>query len=308
MCNDFSLRSPLATPVLFLIYKRPETTERVFNAIRMAKPQKLFIAADGPKRDLADEVKACQQVRKIATAVDWDCEVKTLFRDENLGCRKAVSSSITWFFENESDGIILEDDCLPSQSFFRFCQDLLEYYREDRRIMAISGNNFQKSPPRNEFSYYFSRFSHCWGWASWRRAWTFYDIDMTQWPYIRDNGYLEDILLNRSAVRYWRKIFENSFNNKIDTWDYQWMFSGLINNALTILPNQNLVSNIGFVDKATHTIGNNNPWANLPRYEIPFPLKHPAWVIRDNMADSCTQNSHYMNKGILNRVLGKFIF
>ena len=141
MSNDFSPRSPLTTPVLFLIYKRSETTERVFNAIRIAKPQKLFIAADGPKRDLADEAKACQQVRKIATAVDWECEVKTLFRNENLGCRRAVSNAINWFFENVDEGIILEDDCLPSLSFFGFCEELLKRYKVGEYLKKRNPNS-----------------------------------------------------------------------------------------------------------------------------------------------------------------------
>lgn len=305
LSNSFTPPHPLKTAVLFLIFNRPDTTKQVFEAIRQAKPPRLYIGADGPRADKVGEQEKCEEVRQIATQVDWDCEVQTLFREENLGCRMGVSTAIDWFFENEEEGIILEDDCLPSQSFFWFCEELLERYRGDMRIMAVSGDNFQKSAARNEFSYYYSRFNHCWGWASWRRAWSYYEKNMQSWPYIRDNGYLQDILLEKTAVKYWSKIFETAYRNEIDTWDYQWTFSCWIQNGLTVLPNVNLVSNIGFDGDATHTTGKDNPNSNMPVFNLSFPLKHPKWMIRAKRADDYTQKVIFGTANIFYRVFRK---
>jgi len=214
-----------------------------------------------------------------------------------------VSSAIDWFFENEEEGIILEDDCLPSQSFFWFCEELLERYRLDMRIMAVSGDNFQKDPARNEFSYYFSRFNHCWGWASWRRAWSYYEKDMRSWPYIRDNNYMQDILLDKAVVKYWGKIFETAYRNEIDSWAYRWTFSCWIQNSLTVLPNVNLVSNIGFDGDATHTTGKDNANSQIPVFNLLFPLKHPNWMIRDKRADEYTQKTTFNQPNIFYRVI-----
>lgn len=286
--NTFIPPNPLKTAVLFMVFNRPDTTKQVFEAIRQAKPPRLYVTADGPRADMPGEVEKMEQVRRIATQVDWDCEVKTLFRDKNLGCRVAVSSAIDWFFENEEEGIILEDDCLPGQSFFWFCEELLERYRGDMRIMAVSGDNFQKGSARNEFSYYFSRYLHIWGWASWRRAWLYYEKDMQSWPYIRDHGYLQDILLDKATVKYWGKIFETAYRNKIDSWAYRWTFSCWIQSGLTVLPNVNLVSNIGFGEDGTHTKKATSKIAMIPALEITFPLKHPPTMIRDDVADRRT--------------------
>lgn len=274
----------LKTPVLFLIFNRPDETERALHRIREARPQRLYVAADGPRLDRPEEPGKCEQVREIATRVDWDCELKTLFREENLGCRKAVSGAIDWFYENEEAGIILEDDCLASQSFFFFCQELLDRYRNDNRIMVVSGNNFQFGKKRTDCSYYFSRYNHCWGWATWRRAWRFYDAAMSHWPRVRDEGYLEDVLSDQSLVKYWTRIFDIAYRGEVDSWAYRWTFSCWIQNGLSILPNVNLVSNIGFGDTGTHTKGD-HPVANLPTENVSFPLKHPPVMIRDNEAD-----------------------
>ena len=296
--NTFIPANPLKTAVLFLVFNRPDTTKQVFEAIRKAKLPSLYVAADGPRADKDGEKEKCEQVRKIATQVDWDCEVKTLFREKNLGCRIGVSSAIDWFFENEEEGIILEDDCLPSQSFFWYCEELLERYRRDMRIVAVSGNNFQKGSTRNEFSYYFSRFNHCWGWASWRRAWSYYEKDMQSWPYIRDNNYLQDILLDKTAVKYWGKIFETAYRNEIDSWAYRWTFSCWIQNGLSVLPSVNLVSNIGFGGDATHTSGDSR-LSKMTASELSFPLKHPNWMIRDTRADDYTQKAIFNQPNFL---------
>jgi len=300
----FTPPHPLKTAVLFLIFNRPDTTKQVFEAIRKAKPPRLYVAADGPRADKPSEAEKVEQVRRIATQVDWDCKVKTLFRDENLGSRVAVSSAIDWFFENEGEGIILEDDCLPHPTFFRFCEELLEKYRDDERVAMISGDNFQFGRKRTEYSYYFSCYTHTWGWATWRKAWQYYDKDMENWPFVRDNGYLYDILQDKRAVKYWARIFEKVYQGQIDTaWDYQWTFSCWVQNGLTVLPNVNLVSNIGFGGDATHTKDKDNANSKIPVFTLSFPLKHPNWMIRDKIADDYTQKINFNQPNIFYRVI-----
>jgi hypothetical protein len=289
-------RNIMNSPVLFLVFNRPETTWQVFEAIRTAKPPRLYIAADGPRLEREGERTRCEEVRKIALKVDWECDVRTLFCDENLGCKIAPSGGISWFFEHEDEGIILEDDCLPDQSFFSFCKDLLERYRHDTRIMVISGDNFQQGRKRTEYSYYFSRLPHCWGWATWKRAWELYDGELSAWPEIQKNRFLYDIANGYEPfVAYWSYIFDKCYAGEIDTWDYQWVLSCWGQSGLTVLPNINLVTNIGFGNNATHTTYKNAKEANIPAYKIEFPLNHPPYIIRDMVADQYTEMTCYNN-------------
>ena len=294
----------LNVPLLFLIFNRPDTTQQVFNEIRKAQPAQLFVAADGPRKNQVADYELCKKTREIIRQVDWDCRVFTRFQDENLGCRHAVSSAITWFFSNVEEGIILEDDCIPDQSFFRFCQELLEKYRDDERIMMVSGNNFQFGKRRTNYSYYFSKYFHIWGWATWKRAWNYYDVDMKSWPKIKDGRWLIDILKDKNAEKFWEKIFENTYRGTINTWDFQWVFSCWIQNGLAILPNVNLVKNIGFDGNATHTKGKNKQ-ANLSVNSIHFPLKNPEFVIADNDADARTQILLMQKKNIIHLIQEK---
>jgi hypothetical protein len=292
------------TPILFLIFNRPDTTQQVFNEIRKAQPAQLFVAADGPRKNQVADYELCKETREIIRQVDWDCRVFTRFQDENLGCRHAVSSAITWFFSNVEEGIILEDDCIPDQSFFRFCQELLEKYRDDERIMMVSGNNFQFGKRRTNYSYYFSKYFHIWGWATWRRAWNHYDVEMKSWPLIRDGRWLKDILKDKNAEKFWEKIFENTYRGTINTWDFQWVFSCWIQNSLAILPNVNLVKNIGFDGNATHTKGKNKQ-ADLSVNSIHFPLNNPEFVIADNDADARTHLLLMQKKNIIHLIKEK---
>ncbi|MDD1703325.1 MAG: hypothetical protein LUQ31_10140, partial [Methanoregula sp.] len=200
--------------------------------------------------------------------------------------------AIDWFFSHVEEGLIFEDDCVPNQSFFPFCQELLERYRDDNRVMMISGDNFQLGR-RTEYSYYFSRVPHLWGWASWKRAWGYYDVEMKLWPLIRDGDWLRNIFNDRDAVKYWNRILEDTYNNKIDTWDYQWGFSCWIQGMLCIMPETNLISNIGFGGDSTHTHDGKSPFANLPKAPVQFPLSHPPFIIRDCAADDFTQKTHF---------------
>ena len=279
----------LTTPIAFFIFNRPDVTLKVFERIRDVKPQKLFIIADGAR--FAEEDNKCKQVRSIVKKIDWECEVLTNFSDVNLGCKLRVSSGLDWVFNNVESAIILEDDCLPEPSFFEFCSELLTRYVNDQRVMMISGDNFQFGKKRTKDSYYFSIFPHCWGWATWRRAWQYYDIDMKLWLTVRDNGWLMDILHSKSAVRYWENIFQDVFDDLIDTWDYQWTFACWLHSGLTILPNINLVSNIGFNDEATHTKKSKNRLANIHTESLILPLIHPKFVIRNFQSDSLTQKN-----------------
>jgi hypothetical protein len=279
----------LNTPVAFFIFNRPETTLRVFEVIRMAKPQKLLIVADGAR--FPQELKKCNEARSIIERVDWDCEVLTNFSEINLGCKIRVSSGLDWVFSKVESAIILEDDCLPEPSFFEFCSELLTRYVNDKRVMMISGNNFQFGKKRTKDSYYFSMFPHCWGWATWKRAWQYYDVDMKLWLTIRDNNWLMDILNSKVGMTYWKNIFQDVCDNLIDTWDYQWTFACWIQSGLTILPNVNLVSNIGFNNEATHTKKSKNFLANMYTESLIFPLVHPKFVVRNSQSDDFTQKS-----------------
>lgn len=278
----------LTTPVAFLIFNRPNTTQQVFNTIRQAKPQQLLVVADGPRTDRSGEAEKCTTVRQIIETVDWDCTVSTNYSDLNLGCKRRVSSGLNWVFETVTEAIILEDDCLPHPSFFRFCQDLLTHYREDTRIATISGDNFLFGRRRTTDSYYFSRYNHCWGWATWKRAWQYYDVDLKLWPEILNGGWLNDILSDRSAAIDWTERFQTVYSNKLNTWDYQWTFACWLQGSLSVLPNVNLVSNIGFGNNSTHN-NQDKKLAEIPHESMQFPLQHPKYIIRDNQADVTTQ-------------------
>lgn len=286
-------------PVLVLAFNRPDTTQRVLEALRAAQPERLYFAVDGPRRDRAEEADAVRRVQDLAGSRGWECEVRTLFRPANLGCKRAVSEAISWFFTQEERGIILEDDCVAHPSFFPFAAELLERYRDDERVMMVSGDNFQHGRRRTEYSYYFSRYTHIWGWASWRRAWALYDHAMRAWPELRDGGWLTDVLGERGAVEYWTRIFDDTHGERNTSWGYRWMFSAWSNSGLTILPNVNLVSNIGFGEQATHTLQHDPAKAALGLQEMTFPLRHPPYVVRDAQADAYSQRQLFSTPGLL---------
>jgi hypothetical protein len=283
--KDFRLK----TPVALIIFNRPDTSAKVFEAIRHVKPSKLLVIADGPRPNRPDDAEKCKAALSILERIDWNCEVLTNYSDVNLGCKKRVSSGLKWVFDRVEEAIILEDDCLPHPTFFRFCEELLEYYRYDRRIMSISGNNFQFGKNRINYSYYFSRHTHIWGWASWKRAWQYYDLEMKLWQEISNSKWLLSVLKEPRFVKYWDKIFQSCYDDKINSWAYAWTFSCWIQNALTILPCNNLVTNIGFGVNATHTTNQNDLLANMMTQEMVFPLKHPSFMLPNDEADNFTE-------------------
>ena len=276
-------QSHFETPILFMIFNREKCAIKVFSTIRRIRPKYLYIASDGARDSIEDESNIVANLRvKIINKIDWPCECKTLFREKNLGCKVAVSDAITWFFDQESEGIILEDDCLPEPSFFKFCEQMLIKFRHDSRIAMVSGNNFHSTSV--EESYYFTKYVHIWGWATWKRSWALYDINLTDWPVARK--FLLNDIFKKSITRVlWHRNFKKCFYNKIDTWDYQWVYSIWMNSMLCIAPNVNLVKNIGFDFRATHT-KNSTIFANVSFKKIKFPLIHPKNTLRNSKMDS----------------------
>lgn len=283
----------ISTPVAFLIFNRPDLTDIVFEAIRQVQPQKLLVVADGPR--FPQEVEKCKNTRSIIDRVDWDCEILTNFSDRNLGCKVRVSSGLNWVFSIVEEAIILEDDCLPAPSFFSFCQNLLEYYRDDKRIMMVSGNNFQAGQSRTPYSYFFSKYPSVWGWASWRRAWQYFDVEMKSWPEYQKMGFINFMCEDTYEDKYWTDIFEQTYNGEIDTWDYQWYYACWSQYGLAIVPDVNMVSNLGF-DRtdATHT-PYDAPYARLPTTDI-LDINYPPFVVKHREADNYTFNYRFGGK------------
>jgi hypothetical protein len=294
-------------PILFLVFNRPETTAQVFQRIKEIQPVKLFIAADGPRAGKEGEKEKCEAVRKlILDGINWDCDVKTLFRDSNLGCGKAVSGAITWFFENVEEGIILEDDTLPDLSFFTFCKTLLEKYRNDEKVKIISGNNFQNGRWRGDGSYYFSAYSHIWGWASWRRAWKEYDFMLSTLDEVTVSNILDNYFSDKEVKDHWFEVFQQLRAGRFDTWDLQLNYCILAKDGMTIVPNANLVINIGFGVNATHTGSINDTRSAIPLEKI-VNIIHTTERSINVKADSYTFKKFYLvkEKGILTLISDK---
>lgn len=282
-----------STPVAFLIFRRPNSTDLVFEKIRQAQPAKLLIVADGPRSE--EEALLCQQARAITENINWDCEVLRNYSDTNLGCRDRVSSGLKWVFEQVEEAIILEDDCIPHPSFFRYCETLLDYYRHDERVMVVSGSNFQDGKRLIPYSYYFSKYNHCWGWATWRRAWQYWELDLQKWIEFRDEGLMRSLCEDPNEAKYWTNIFDTVFlKGKIDSWAYIWTFACWSQGGLTVLPNVNLVSNIGFGSGSTHT-GGKSKFSNMATREIGS-IKHPPFLLKNIEADRYTFKTHFKEK------------
>lgn len=300
--SDFALTAP----VVFIIFNRPGLTQRVFAEISKAKPPKLYVIADGPRADSPHDPEKCAATREIVEKIDWECQVIKDYSDSNMGCGKRISSGLDKVFSLEEEAIILEDDCLPHPTLFRFYQELLSRYRDDGRIISIGGNNYRFAQQRMKYSYHFSRYPHIWGWATWRRVWqNYYDFKMSLWPEIRDSNWLYDIFSSIRAeaglekdrfsihggsddVTYWQNKFDIVHKGILDIWDYQFFFACFMQNGLAVLPNVNLVTNIGFGADATHT-GGKSELADVPTESMQFPLKHPPFMIRDAWVDAYMQ-------------------
>lgn len=272
------------TAILFNNFNRPESTAKVLQSIKFQKPKKLFVHCDGPRPDVPDDLPKVQAVRQlILKEVDWECDLKLLFRDENLGCGRGPASAMSWFFEQVEDGIILEDDCLPHPDFFQYCQELLDKYRYNTDIYIISGSNLNITTT-NKYSYGFTKYAGIWGWATWKRTWQFFDFDFS----ISENEFRQQVapfLRNKYAEKYWIDILRKvNMDNNRTYWDYQLHLIMLLNRALHIRPTQNLITNIGFDEYATHTMNESSWMSNQKTYNI-LPLNHPEQIIVNKKMD-----------------------
>jgi hypothetical protein len=264
------------TPVAFFVFNRHQTTRRVFEAIAKIRPARLLLIADGPRPDKAGEAEACRQVREIIGRVGWPCDVSTNFAASNLGCQERFISGLDWVFSLVEEAIILEDDCLPDLSFFLFCEELLERYRGDKRIASITGTNLSERYLNTEASYYFSQLGGNWGWATWRSEWKRFDRHLEDWPKLKAEKMLSELFDHPKAVVYWTEVFDEVHRKRRpNAWDYQWLYSRLKNNSLTIVPRSNLIANIGFGPDATHTAVTDARFTP-PTTTMEFPLRHPS--------------------------------
>jgi len=267
-------------PVLFLVFNRPEQTRRVFEAIRAARPPRLYVAADGPRPDRPGEAERCEQARRIATAVDWPCQLQTLLRDGNLGCAAAPGTAISWFFANEPEGIVLEDDCLPAAEFFEFATAMLSTYRSDARIGKIAGTNpLGHWHAGSDANYFFSSYGYSWGWASWRDRWQDFDLAMSLWPSFAASCFAREYPFSTTR----NQGFDAVHRGVLDAWDYPWHFALSTGHRLVVLPTENLVSNLGFTRDATHTRNTWSVYKRLKRGSIAPPYRAPLFMLPDRV-------------------------
>jgi hypothetical protein len=280
-------------PVLIIIYKRAETTAKVLKALELVKPTHIYVAANAPNPDNAADPAKVNEVRALFDAISWPCTVTKLFRTEHLSAKNSISSAITWFFQLVEEGIILEDDCEVNESFFRLASECLDKYRNIPEVMQINASNFQFGQNRGNADYYFSRYNHIWGWASWRRAWQHFKLHPAD---LKQNEVYAgiDAMFTRPQDRsYWRAMYQYAMSGRIDTWDYQWMFSFWAARGKAITPNQNLVSNLGFGADATNSITTDDRVANLPKRELHNPLQHPSQIEFNDEADNYTSDEFF---------------
>jgi len=282
------------TPIALFVFNRPHLTTQVYERVRAARPSRLLVVADAPRANRPDDVQLCDATRKIVTSPDWPCELLTNFAEENLGARRRISSGLDWVFDLCPEAIILEDDCVPCPSFFSFCSNMLSCYREDTRIMHITGNNFQGGRRRGNGSYFFSRYAHTWGWASWRRAWRYFDVNMKAWPIARQERWLASVMDDPVEIKYWTGILEQAYRGLIEVWDYQWMFTCWSQSGLSIQPNENLVTNIGVGPDALH-FKQGHSTIGIPTREL-GKCVHPSVMMADREADRFTFRKHILRK------------
>jgi hypothetical protein len=293
--------SQLKTAVLFIVFNRLETAKLVFEQIRQARPPRLYIASDGPRSTHPEEQKWVEEVRKIAGFVDWPCDVQVLFHTNNLGCGPAVITAVDWFFQTEQEGIILEDDTVPVQSFFWFCEQLLEKYQDDERIGMIAGSN-HLSYSNDHSSYYFSKNKACWGWATWRRSWKSMDFAMGWRSGPQSESVMKNMGVTKHHANHWNNAIQAIDSQTVSAWDWQWYLSLASQNQLTIFPETSLISNIGFGANATHTLGSAKPEYTATT-DIEFPLRAPGLVCPDYQFDKRFENQKFRSGPLLTRDL-----
>lgn len=272
----------LATPVVFIVFNRAEYARQVFDAIRAARPPRLYVIADGPRPSRPDDVEKCAAARAVVANVDWPCDVRRDYAAHNLGSGRRIASGLDWVFQQEPEAIVLEDDFVPHPDFFRFCSEMLERYRDDPRVATIAGANFLahlREFPADE-SYFFSRYYSIAGWASWRRAWKNFDYGVTRWPEFKRRGLLEQIYPDPHVRHYFDYAWEQCLRGeRPDVWDFQWMFACTMSNALCIVPRVNLTTHIGVVGTHSGQVSRNDLLPRQPLYIGDEPLRHPAFML-----------------------------
>lgn len=276
----------LSTAVGFIIFSRSNFVEQVFEVIAQAKPKKLFVIQDAPRLDRPGEAEKCAAARAVIQKVDWDCEVFTNFSEVNLGPGRRIATGMEWVFSHVEEAIFLEEDALPSLSYFSFCEAMLERYRHDKRVMSINGCNYVNRN-RTGDSYYFSKYFDCWGWALWKRSWGYYDYHMKSWPEFQQSGSLDQIFEDPYEKEYWRGAFERMYRDpqEINTWDIQLQYAIWSQSGLIVSPNKNLIGNIGCNDlEGLHATGKYDPRADVPIEQLKE-IKHPSFVVRNREAD-----------------------
>lgn len=282
--KSISRKENYKTAILFIIFNRPKNTKTVFEQIKKIKPSRLYVVADGPRDKVIDETSLCAKTRSIIKEINWNCQLKTLFRKHNFGCGNSISQGITWFFKNEAEGIILEDDCVPDISFFTYCSNLLEKYRNDTRITHINGLSYIKSPLENNDSYYYSKYFHVWGWATWKRAWEKYDFTIRSLPNFLSAGSIKHIFIEPQLQAFWENYFTQVHNNEIDTWDYQWVYTNFAYGGLSIMPFKNMIKNIGFGPDSTHTTDANETIKKTKSQDMGL-IHHPEFFVQNHELD-----------------------
>lgn len=298
----------ITAPVVLIMFNRPELTRMTLAAIGKVKPPKLFVISDGPRASREDDkilVKAC---RDLIRSIDWPCEVKEIFANSNMGCRDRIASGLAEVFESVDRAIILEDDCLPNESFFYFTQELLERYKDEPSVGLIGGTALLDFDGEVSSSYFFSKYPKIWGWATWARVWKSYDSEIPRWPNLRETSILRDNLHTRKGVATWRQNLNLVFLRKIDTWDYQLVLNLWQNKQLSVIPKNNLVSNLGFGGEATHTLDASSPFSALPTKEMEWPIRHPTSVSANEQADRFSELKLFQRSWFSRSQLALFSF
>tara|TARA_B100000989_G_scaffold198747_1_gene150192 strand:- start:14130 stop:15095 length:966 start_codon:yes stop_codon:yes gene_type:complete len=286
----------METPVIILLFNRPLETNTLFEHLEKVKPKKIYINQDGPRDNNKEDILLCNEVEKIFSKPKWNCEIFINQNKNNKGCRESVSKGLNWFFEKEEKGIILEDDCIPAKSFFNFSEKMLEKYKNEKKIYTISGSNFQNNQIIGKADYYFSKYAHCWGWSTWRDAWKKYDTNMTFWNEWKQSSHWKNLHNNQLEQKYWQKIFDLVSKKKIDSWAYVWLASIWYKNGINIIPNKNLIVNIGFNKNATHTNINQNKHKKSTFSEFESKITDPIEIVISKEADKFVFKNHFKGK------------
>jgi len=278
-------------PIVLIIYRRPDLVKQLVNSLRKFRPQNIYVVADGPKS--GEENSLCEESRSAIDLITWPCNIHKVYAKTNMGLRNRVVSGLNYVFKREKWAIILEDDLVLGSSFLKYADSLLKKYEKDERIIAINGNNFLFNETLVKDSYYFTKYVHSWGWATWKRAWKLFDDNMTNWPEIRETDLLKKSLKSRISALYWKMIFDMVYAGNVDSWAYRWTYSALINQKLCVNPRYNLVSNVGYGKDASHTKYKSR-LLNMPIRELTFPLKHPKQVVISEKLDKIIERYCYL--------------